>query len=100
MKYIKNAYLIVGTQNNSPQTINIVANSIGPIVKVGVSELDFGSVDVNMINIIKVIVFMFLLNILKVLREYTKTIIIRNESKIEADFHAFTKNKVSVFRPL
>lgn len=57
-----------------------MANSIGPIVKVGVTEVDFGQIDV--------------------LKEYSRTITIKNESKIEADFHAFTKNKVSVFRPL
>ena len=35
---------IVGNQNNSPHTINIMADSIGPIVEVGVKELDFGNV--------------------------------------------------------
>jgi len=59
-----------------------VANSIGPIVEIGngIKEIDFGQVEV--------------------LREYTQKISIRNKSKIEADFHAFTRNRESVFRPV
>lgn len=59
-----------------------MANSIGPIVEVGngIKELDFGPV--------------------KVLQDYKKTITITNKSKIEADFHTFTKNKISIFKPI
>jgi len=37
---------IVGNQNNNPHTINIMANSIGPIVEVTEKELDFQTVSV------------------------------------------------------
>lgn len=33
-----------------------------------------------------------------VLKDYIKKILISNEGKIEADFYAFTKNKVSIFK--
>ena len=46
----------------------------------GVRELDFGSVEV--------------------LKDYSQKVTIKNRSRIEADFHAFTKNKVSVFKPI
>lgn len=69
--------VIVGSNNNLPHLVNIVASSIGPIVDVGGSlkELDFGQVDV--------------------LKDYSQKITITNRSKIEADFRAFTKNKVT-----
>lgn len=35
-----------------------------------------------------------------VLKDYSEKILITNKSKIEADFHAFTKNKVSIFKPI
>lgn len=73
---------IVGNQNNNPHTINIMANSIGPIVEVAVKELDFGNVTV--------------------LKDYILKINIKNKSMIEADFHAFTKKKPkeTVFKPI
>lgn len=71
---------IVGSNNGLPHVLNIVATSIGPIVEVGSKELDFK--DVN------------------VLQDYSQKITITNKSKIEADFHAFTKNKVSIFKPI
>ena len=37
---------IVGSNNGLPHVINIVASSIGPIVEVGMKDLDFGKVDV------------------------------------------------------
>lgn len=66
-----------------PYIINIVANSIGPIVEVtgpNAKEVDFGTVDV--------------------LKDIKKHLTIVNKSKIKADFHSFTKNKVSIFKPL
>ena len=62
--------------------INIVANSIGPRVEVmnGVKEIDFGTMEV--------------------LKDKAEKITIKNNSRIVADFHAFTKNKNSVFKPI
>jgi hypothetical protein len=37
---------IVGNQSGNPHTINITANSIGPIVELAVKEIDFGNVNV------------------------------------------------------
>lgn len=71
---------IVGQNNEQPHILNIVANSIGPQVEVGQKEIDFNVVDV--------------------LSEEKKTLTITNKSKIPADFHAFTKNKNSIFKPL
>ena len=71
---------IVGSNNGLPHVINIVASSIGPIVEVGTKDLDFGAVED--------------------LKDYSEKIRITNKSKIEADFHAFTKNKVSIFKPI
>ena len=34
------------------------------------------------------------------LEDYRQKVTITNKSKIEADFHAFTKNKVSIFKPM
>jgi hydrocephalus-inducing protein len=67
---------IVGNTHNNPHIINIMANSIGPIVEVGVKQLDFGNVNV--------------------LQDYVQKIKVTNKSKIEADFHAFTKKKPKV----
>lgn len=77
------AIKIVGANNDMPYIINIVANSIGPIVEVtgpNAKEVDFGTVDV--------------------LKDIKKHLTIVNKSKIKADFHSFTKNKVSIFKPL
>ena len=71
---------IVGSNNGLPHVVNIVAKSIGPIVDVNVKELDFGNVEV--------------------LKDFSQKVVITNKSKIEADFHAFTKNKISVFKPI
>ena len=72
---------IVGANNGLPYVINIVANSIGPRVEViGDKEIDFGQCEV--------------------LKDYSKKITIKNNSRIVADFHAFTKNKNSVFKPI
>lgn len=40
--------MIVGSNNNLPNIVNIVANSIGPIVEIGGNqkEIDFQRVDV------------------------------------------------------
>ena len=74
--------LIVGANNGLPQVLNIVANSVGPRVEVcdGVREIDFKDV--------------------QVLRDYSHKIVIKNNSRIVADFHAFTKNKNSIFKPI
>ncbi|EGR28756.1 hypothetical protein IMG5_169530, partial [Ichthyophthirius multifiliis] len=76
------AIVIIGSNNNLPQIINIIAQSVGPKVLVGeqLREIDFGNV--------------------QVLQEYSQKITITNRSKIEADYRAFTKNKVSIFKPI
>lgn len=71
---------IVGNTTGNPHTINIIANSIGPNVEIDVKELDFGMLDV--------------------LKPESKKFFIRNTSSIEADFHAFTRNKQSIFKPI
>jgi len=71
--------MIVGN-SNLPFVINIIANSKGPIVEIVEKELDFGSVEV--------------------LKDWTKTLHIKNKSPIKADFHVFTKTKNSIFKPL
>ena len=61
-----------------PFMVTILANSIGPIVSVNKAELDYGNVDV--------------------LKDYIEKIQIKNESKIPAEYTAFTKNKESVWK--
>ena len=39
-------------------------------------------------------------HIKRILKDYKKTVTITNKSKIEADFHTFTKNKISIFKPI
>ena len=68
------------SNTNMTQIVKLVANSIGPIVEVSEKEIDFGQVDV--------------------LKDYSRKIIITNKSSIEADFHAFTKTKTSIFKPI
>ena len=70
---------IVGNAS-SPHTINITANSVGPEVELDAKELDFGNVEV--------------------LTDKSQKITITNRSLIEADFHAFTKQSPSIFKPL
>ena len=70
---------VVGN-SNLPQVVNIVAFSKGPEVDVSEKEIDFGNVEV--------------------LRDWTKSLVISNRSPIKADFHIFTKNKNSIFKPL
>ncbi len=72
----------MGCNNNLPYIVNIVAMSIGPIVEIGgnLKELDFGAVEV--------------------LNDYSKKLTITNKSKIEADYRVFTKNKISIFKPI
>jgi len=71
---------IVGSNNGLPHVITIIASSIGPIVEVEKKKIEFGKVDV--------------------LKDYSEKIKITNKSKIEADFHVFTKNRVSIFKPI
>jgi hydrocephalus-inducing protein len=61
-----------------PFMVTILANSIGPIVSVNKAELDYGNVDV--------------------LKDYIEKISIKNESKIPAEYTAFTKNKESIWK--
>lgn len=61
-----------------PFMVTILANSIGPIVSVNKTELDYGNVDV--------------------LKDYVEKIMIKNESKIPAEYTAFTKNKESIWK--
>lgn len=58
--------------------ITILANSIGPIVSVDKAELDYNNVEV--------------------LKDYIERITIRNESEINAEYTAFTKNKESIWK--
>jgi len=60
------------------QLLTISAESIGPIVKVDKHDLDYGNVNV--------------------LHDYTERINIKNESKIDAEYTAFTKLKESVWK--
>lgn len=71
---------IVGTNNGQPHVITIVAFSEGPKVKASKTEIDFGEQ--------------------KVLETIPRTLTLTNDSDIEADFHAFTKNKISIFKPV
>jgi hypothetical protein len=59
-----------------------MASSIGPIVEVTETELDFGTV--------------------AVLKDTIKKVTIKNTGSIEADFHVFTKKKPkeTVFKPI
>jgi hydrocephalus-inducing protein len=61
-----------------PVLLNIMAESIGPIVKVDRNDIDYGNVSV--------------------LKDYTERINIKNESKIPAEYTAFTKLKESVWK--
>lgn len=61
-----------------PVLLNILAESIGPIVKVDRTEIDYNNV--------------------QVLRDYTEKINIKNESQIDAEYTAFTKLKESVWK--
>jgi hydrocephalus-inducing protein len=61
-----------------PFMLNILANSTGPKVIIDHEELDFGSVDV--------------------LHDVIRPLKITNVSKIPAEYTAFTKNKVSVYK--
>ena len=71
---------IVGNTTGNPHTINIIANSVGPTVEIDAKELDFGKVEV--------------------LKPTSLKFFIKNTSDIEADFHAFTRNKQSIFKPI
>lgn len=55
-----------------------MADSQGPKVQVNKSDIDFGNVEV--------------------LKDYTQTIVIKNITKIPAEYTAFTKNKISVYK--
>jgi hydrocephalus-inducing protein len=61
-----------------PVLLTLMADSIGPIVDVDRRELEYGAVEV--------------------LRDYTEKIVIRNESKIDAEYTAFTKTKESIWK--
>lgn len=61
-----------------PFMITILATSIGPIVSVNKTELEYNNVEV--------------------LRDYVEKLTIKNESKIPAEYTAFTKNKESVWK--
>jgi hydrocephalus-inducing protein len=61
-----------------PFMVTILATSIGPIVSVNKHELDYNNVEV--------------------LKDYTEKITIKNESKIPAEYTAFTKNKESIWK--
>jgi hydrocephalus-inducing protein len=61
-----------------PFSITIIATSIGPIVRVNKTELEYNNVEV--------------------LKDYTEVITIRNDSQIPAEYTAFTKNKESIWK--
>jgi hydrocephalus-inducing protein len=70
---------VVGSNNNQPHLLNICANSDGPKVSVTPEEIDYGQVEV--------------------LKDYYQKVTIVNNSKIRAEFHSFTRQKVSIFKP-
>jgi hydrocephalus-inducing protein len=61
-----------------PVRLQLLANSIGPIVAVDREDIDYGNVEV--------------------LKDYTEKIRIKNKSQIDAEFTAFTKNKESIWK--
>ena len=61
-----------------PFMVTIMATSIGPIVSVNKTELEYDNVEV--------------------LKDYVQKLSIKNESKIPAEYTAFTKNKESVWK--
>jgi hydrocephalus-inducing protein len=61
-----------------PVRLQLLANSIGPIVEVDRDEIDYGNIEV--------------------LRDKYEQIRIKNKSKIDAEFTAFTKNKESIWK--
>jgi len=67
---------LVGSEQ--PHMLTLIAVCSGPIVDVITPELDFGKVDV--------------------LRDYTEIVTLHNRSDIPAEYTAFTKNKMSVFK--
>jgi hydrocephalus-inducing protein len=61
-----------------PFMVTLLATSIGPIVSVNKTELEYNNVEV--------------------LKDYVEKLVIKNESKIPAEYTAFTKNKESVWK--
>jgi len=61
-----------------PVLLTLMADSIGPIVDVDRREIEYGPVDV--------------------LKDYTEKLVIKNESKIDAEYTAFTKTKESIWK--
>ena len=61
-----------------PVLLTLMAESIGPIVNVDKTELDYGNTEV--------------------LKDYTDKLIIKNESEIDAEYTAFTKTKESIWK--
>jgi len=61
-----------------PVILNLMADSVGPIVVVDKEEIDYGNVEV--------------------LRDYNEKIRITNKSKIDAEYTAFTKSKESIWK--
>jgi hydrocephalus-inducing protein len=61
-----------------PVRLQLLANSIGPIVEVDKDEIDFGNVEV--------------------LKDKYEQIRIKNKSQIDAEYTAFTKNKESIWK--
>ena len=61
-----------------PVLLTLMAESIGPIVNVDKTELDYGNTEV--------------------LKDYTDKLIIKNESEIDAEYTAFTKKKESIWK--
>lgn len=61
-----------------PFMITILATSIGPIVSCNKTELEYNNVEV--------------------LKDYIEKLVIKNESKIPAEYTAFTKNKESIWK--
>jgi hydrocephalus-inducing protein len=61
-----------------PFMMTILADSTGPIVKVNKHEIEYGNVTV--------------------LKDYTQKLVVTNSSAIPAEYTAFTKNKVSIWK--
>lgn len=68
------------SDNNDQHLIKIKGHSKGPTVDITPKEIDFGDKEV--------------------LQKHVRKVTLTNNSIIEADFYAFTKNKTSVFKPL
>lgn len=78
MNQVRIALQIKLEGHHIPVILNLMADSVGPIVVVDKEEIDYGNVEV--------------------LRDYNEKIRITNKSKIDAEYTAFTKSKESIWK--